>query len=182
MNIKKTAVVIAAIVLSATLARATLIDLTPGGFDLTQPFPIVVQRFFGQYGPNGLQNIAGANIVNGHVIWSPFTLFGDDHFDLTLNDPSGTSGTVGWDLNGTGYHLRYVFAESTSFIGHLYGHLYAVPGLERFAGDGFVEIADEIPLLAVTFTGSNTVPDTGSTLAMLSIAIGILGLYRRVQA
>ena len=177
MNMKKTAVVIAAIVLSATLAHANLIDLTPGGFDLTQTFPTVVANFFAQYRPNRMQNIAGTNIINGQVIWSPFTVFGGDRFDITLN-PTATGADVDWNLTGTGYDLQFVIAESSALI----AHLYAVRGMEEYVGDGFVEIDGAIPFVGITFAGRNTIPDTGSTLAMLSIAIGILGLYRRVQA
>jgi len=178
MNMKKTAVVIAAIVISATLAHANLIDLTPGGFDLTKPWPQVVANFFEQYSFERMQNIAGANIkINGQLKWSTYTVFGDDRFDITLN-PTATGADVDWDLTGTGYHLQFVFAESSAYI----AHLYAVRGMEEFVGDGFVEIDGAIPFVGITFTGRNTIPDTGSTLAMLSIAIGILGLYRRVQA
>src|SRR5262249_23750191 len=152
---------------SATLARATLIDLTPGGFNLTQRFPPVVANFFAQYlpGPHGLQNIAGANIVNGVPEWSPFTIFGSDRFSLALN-AFGTGADVGWDLSGTGFHLRFVFVESSALI----ANLYAVPGIEQITGDGFVEIDGVIPLLAVTFAGRNGVADTGSTLTLMGIA------------
>jgi hypothetical protein len=175
VNIKKTAVVIAAIVLSETLARANLIDLTPGGFDLTKPLPTVVQDFFGRYGikDGTMQNLAGANIVNGQPVWSPFTLFNNDHFGLTLN-ADGTGAEVNWNLIGTGFHSLFVFVESSALI----ANLYLVPGQEQFVGDGFVEVNGTIPIAATTFTGTDHVPDTGSTLAMLSIAIGILGLYR----
>jgi len=166
---KKTALVIAAIVLSATLARANLIDLTPGGFDLTKPFPTVVQQFFGQYGvrPGTMQNLAGANIVNGQPVWSPFTPFGPPNFGLTLN-PSGTGANVGWNLFGTGFRGLFVFVESSRLI----ANLYAIPGRFQFNGDGFVEIDGTIPILGVTFAGKSAVPDGGSTLMMLGIAVG----------
>jgi len=175
--VKKITAVIAAVLLSASLTRANLIDLTPGGFDLTQPFPIAVQQFFARYG-EGMQNLAAASVVNGQVQWSPFTPFGDDHFDLALN-PGGTSANVGWDLTGTGFHELFVFVESLALI----GNLYAVPGMEQFTGDGFAEINGTIPLLAVTFTGSNRTPDTGSTLALMGIAtVAVFFLHRRVRA
>ena len=68
----------------AGTVHATLIDLTPGGFDFHQPLPTVVSNFFGQYGLN-MQNIAGFNIVNGQPAWSPFTIFGSDRFSLAIN-------------------------------------------------------------------------------------------------
>ena len=48
-----------------------------------------------------------------------------------------TSAAVGWDLLGTGYRLRFVLAEDTQ---DLFGHLYAVRGLERFLGNWLIKI------------------------------------------
>ena len=157
---KKATAVLAALLLSATLGRATLIDLTPGGFDLTQPWPEAVLRFFGFY--NGMQYIAGANIVDGHPDWSPFTLFGPEEFSMTLDGPSAAD--VGWNLSGTGFHLQYVFVE-------------------RFIGNGSVEIDGTIPLLGVVFAGSDEVPDAGYTLMLFGIAItAVVFLHRRYQS
>ena len=149
-----------------SIARANLIDLTPGGFDLTQPFPTVVEKFFASYGH--MQNIAGANIVNGVPVWSPFTIFGDDHFDIT----PGTSGAdVSWDLTGTGYRGLFVFVESSS---ELIGNLYVMPWKQRFSSTGFIDNGPAT-IDGVTFTGTNLpVPDAGSTLAMMGL--GLLGL------
>ena len=48
--------------------------------------------------------------------------------------------------------------------------------------DGFGEIDGTIPLLAVTFTGKNTVPDGGPTLAIMGIAIvAFLFLYSVIE-
>ena len=150
---------------AVSVARANLIDLTPGGFDLTQPFPTVVEKFFESYGH--MQNIAGANIVNGVPVWSPFTIFGDDHFSISL----GTSGAdVSWDLTGTGYRSLFVLVESSDLI----GNLYAIPWRQRFSGTGLVDDGSA-RIDGVTFTGTNLpVPDAGSTLAMMGF--GLLGL------
>lgn len=170
----KTKLLIAIIALCVTAsAHANLIDLTPGGFDLTQPFPVVVANFFRNYG-HGMQNIAGALVVNGQPEWSPFTLFGDDQFDLTLN-PEGTGADVGWDLSGTGYHLRFVFVESSDLL----AHLYAVRGGELLTGDGFIEIDGMTPILAATFAGGNMTPEGGSTLVLMGLGFVALFFWQR---
>jgi hypothetical protein len=73
--------------LSASIAHANLIDLTPGGFNLVEPWPDPVAQFFEQIAC-GTEFLAGANINGNQVYWSPFTIFGDDHFDI---DPNGTT-------------------------------------------------------------------------------------------
>ena len=164
------AIVFALIVASAPCSKGNLIDLTPGGFDLTQPFPTVVEKFFESYGH--MQNLAGANIVNGVPVWSPFTIFGDDHFSISL----GTSGAdVGWDLTGTGYRSLFVFVESSDLI----GNLYAMPWRQRFSGTGLIDDGSA-RIDGVTFTGTNLpVPDAGSTLAMMGIGLMGLCFYTR---
>jgi hypothetical protein len=170
----KATVVIAIIFITTSFVCANLIDLTPGGFDLTQPFPTAVANFFARYVPGGMENIAGANIVNGQPVWSPFTPFGSDHFGLMLN-VNGTGAKADWNLFGTGFHSMFVFVESSALM----ANLYRVPCADQFAGDGFVEIDDTIPLLAVTFTGADSVPDTGSTLTLLGIGVlGLCSLYK----
>ena len=67
----------------------------------------------------GMELLAGANIVNGQPVWSPFTRFGDDRFNITLN-ANGTSSDVGWDLTGTGFRGLFVFVESDELIANLY--------------------------------------------------------------
>ncbi len=172
----KTKIVILLCALVGTV-HATLIDLTPDGFSYLDPWPTVVSNFFGDYGL-GLQNLAGANIVNNQPVWSPFTIFGNDHFSLEMN-ALGTGADVSWDLTGTQYHLRFVLAEGSDYL----AHLYAVRGRELFEGDGFVTIDGTTRITGgITFAGSNTIPDSGTTLALMSI--GLLGLFfftRRIR-
>lgn len=166
-NSMKTKLILGALILSTSIAHATLIDLTPGGFNLSDPWPTPVIQFFGYYGQS-LENLAGANINGNQVDWSPFTPFGEDHFDINLNQPFAN---VGWDLTGTGARLRYVFAESDQLI----AHLYAVRGFEMFSGSGEVTIDGEIPLIAITFAGSfGSVPDSGYTIILMVIGLSVI--------
>ena len=109
------------------------------------------------------------------MVWSPFTIFGSDRFSII---PQGPDGTVSWDLTGTGYRLNFVLVESNEFI----ANLYRVSGLERFAGNGSITINGVIPIDAVVFAGTNRVPDTGSALALMGIAVGaVFFLHRRIK-
>lgn len=173
-NTMKTKIVILLCALAGTV-HATLIDLTPDGFSYLDPWPTVVSNFFGQF-TLGLHDIAGANIVNNQPVWSPFTIFGDDHFSLTMN-AAGTGADVSWDLTGTQYHLRFILAEGSDYL----AHLYAVRGQELFAGDGFITIDGSTPLRAGTFAGSNTIPDSGSTLALMASSLLCLFFYFKIK-
>jgi protein with PEP-CTERM/exosortase system signal len=171
---KKTTAVIAAVLLSASLTRANLIDLTPGGFDLSGPLPQPVLQFF--RGP--IANLlAGGNVENGSFVWSPFTPFGPGNFSVNLN-AALTGADVGWNLNGTGtppFFGTYVFVESSELV----ANLYRIPAAQRFEGEGSVEINGVIHPIGITFFGKNSIPDTGSTLLMLGCAVGAIVLLRR---
>lgn len=159
------------LIATTTLAHANLIDR--GTFDLTQPFPQVLVDFFAGYGGHQ-QNIAGVNLINGQLKWSPFTIFNTDHFSLTLD------GSTSWNLSGTGWRLAWVFVEGFN-NGTPFAELFSVRGKELFEGNGDVFIDNgNIPWLAVTFVGRTGVPDTGSTLVMLSGAVVIVILLSRM--
>jgi hypothetical protein len=169
---KKTTIVLAAILLSATLAHANLIDLTPGGFDFNQPWPQPVLYFFGNVGLR-FEQLAGANITNGQVIWSPFEPFGDNLFDITLHS-GGTGADVAWNLTGTGFFYPFVLVESAALKGNLYR--------AQFPGDfdtAFVEIDGTTPPDGITFFGVTSVPDAGSTLMLLAVAMATVIFLRR---
>ena len=58
-------------------------------------------QFFNQFdNGNGFQFLAGANIQDGQVVWSPFTIFGSDNFGIILQDPANAQ--VSWNLTNTG--------------------------------------------------------------------------------
>jgi hypothetical protein len=115
-------------------AHANLIDLTPGAFNINEPWPQPVIQFFShQFGNgNGFQFLAGANIKDGQVVWSPFTIFGSDNFGIILQDPANAQ--VSWNLTNTGgYFLQYVLLEGANGIDNLYG--LRGPGFQ-FEGGG----------------------------------------------
>jgi hypothetical protein len=61
---------------SAQQTHATLIEVTPGGFNIDQnPPPIFFEVL-------ALPSLAGANINGTQVVWSPFEPFGRTSFPL----------------------------------------------------------------------------------------------------
>jgi hypothetical protein len=168
----KTAILI--LLATVSLARANLIDLTPGGFDETQPYPQAfwqfIERefykritFFDAAHPTGWDSMYGA--LNGGTYFST---------DLPGNPGPGTN--VSWDFTTLpGWSMSIILVE-----GELWGHLYGVRNAFKFT-----DLGDEITLhhgvniQSIAFYGRNPdsapVPDTGSTLALM--ASGLLGLF-----
>lgn len=146
-----------------SIARANLIDL--GGFNINDPLPPFAQQFF------RTPLIAGANIINGQVVWSPFTLFGPDQFSLTPTSP--TTATTSWDLSNTnGYQLRFVLVEGINGE----DELFRTNG--RGLIMGFGDLFNLTDIQAVNYAGSNVVPDSGTTWELLAMGVGCLIIFR----
>jgi|tagenome__1003787_1003787.scaffolds.fasta_scaffold20405520_2 hypothetical protein len=159
-------------------AHGNLIDLTPGGFNINEPWPQPVIQFFNQFdNGNGFQFLAGANIQDGQVVWSPFTIFGSDNFGISLQDPANAQ--VSWNLTNTGgYFLQYVLLEGANGIDNLYG--LRGPGFQ-FEGGGLVTIDGLTTIQAITFAGTNLVPETVNTGWLLFFAVGGLLLTYKLR-
>ena len=158
-------------------AHANLIDLTPGAFNINEPWPQPVIQFFShQFGNgNGFQFLAGANIKDGQVVWSPFTIFGSHNFGIILQDPANAQ--VSWNLTNTeGYFLQYVLLEGANGIDNLFG--LRGPGFQ-FEGGGLVTIDGLTAIQAIIFAGPNLVPETLNTGLLLFFAVsGLLLTYK----
>jgi hypothetical protein len=154
----------------AQSAHATLIDLTPGGFNINQPWPEPVLQFFKHVGRNDFQYLAGANIDGGQVVWSPFTIFGSDNLGIVLQDPPNAQ--ISWNLTNTGgYFLHYVLLEGANGIDNLY--TLRGPGF-RFEGGGPVTIDGLTTIQSIIFAGTNIVADSGASLSLFVCAAAVL--------
>lgn len=153
-------------------AQASLIDLTPGGYNENSP-PPVVNQFWDQFFISGMNFIAGAVVRNGQIQWSPFTVFGSANFNLTMNGPNGVAG---WDILGTGYRVRYVWVQSW---GVRIDNLYLVNGPDHYFSFNDLLTANGITNVgAVTFAGNNgSLPDGGSTAALMGMGLLAMGVY-----
>jgi hypothetical protein len=166
----KTKLIISALALASS-AHATLIDLTPGGFNINGPWPQPVIQFFNQFGRgNGFQYLSGANIEGGQVGWSPFTIFGSDNFGIIL--PDAANAQVSWNLTNTGgYFLQYVLLEGANGIDNLYG--LRGSGFQ-FEGGGPVTIDGLTATQSIIFAGTNIVADSGASLSLFVCAAAVL--------
>jgi hypothetical protein len=164
-KIMKTKTVILTLIATTSFARANLIDLTPNGYNIDNPWPLVVTQFFDNYQRDQI-NLAGANITGNQVTWSPFTIFGDDFFNIT---PNGATANVSWDLANAqgGYHVGFVLIETNDRI----SHLYQVPSPDWFSGGGLVTADNVVDITSITFAGSNMIPDD------LNVGLMFLGTF-----
>jgi VPDSG-CTERM motif len=172
-NMKLKLVLISILLGCISSVHATLIDLTPGGFAWNNR-PPVFERFLFDWNHRTTSIIAGANINGSTVNWSPFTLFGPNNFSI---NPEGPNADVGWNLTNTdGYFMQYIWVTGEGDSSQITDHLYRVDSLTRFEGNGFVIIDGFDTITSMVFLGTNTVPDTGTTLFLFGIGlIGLIG-------
>lgn len=97
----------------------------------------------------------------------------------------GANATITWDLATSGFQLSYVLVKdgrdsnTKLFLYHLYG----VTADQVFDSNGgqFVTVNGSKGISHISFfgtAGSPAVPDGGSTVAMLSLALTGIGLIR----
>ena len=154
----------------AGTVHANLIDLTPGGFDLTQSYPPeffdFINRefyhritFFDAAHPTGWDSMFGA-------------LNGGTYFNTSLIGNPEPTANVSWDFTTLpGWSMSLLLIE-----GGLWAHLYGVGG--RFdtvdLGD-LVTLHDDVDISSLAFYGRNPdsapVPDSGSTFALMGIGL-----------
>jgi VPDSG-CTERM motif len=168
-------IIVSGALLASSVANAILIDLTPGGFAWNNR-PAVFDKFLRDWNHEVTTLIAGANINGTTVNWSPFTLFGPANFSIV---PQGPNTNVSWNLTNTdGYFMQYIWVTSEGGPGQVTDNLYRVRGA-RFEGDGSVIIDGFKTITSIVFLGTNTIPDTGTTLLLFGLALGIMIIVRR---
>jgi hypothetical protein len=123
----------------ASNAHAALVDLTPGGFSKNKPPPVWVWLLTTQ------SQIAGANIINNQVEWSPFEPLGPKQFSII---PFGAKAVITWDTVGTGYSFQFLLLEGNNGRANIYGRTDDIP-----VGLGFVTIDIISEIQAITFYG-----------------------------
>ena len=107
------------------------------------------------------------------------------HFTATLTN-GGADATITWDLATTGFQLSYVLVKDGREGGRgpfLY-HLYGVTADEVFNSDGdqLITINGRKGISHISFfgiAGTPPVPDRGSTVALLGLAMLGIGMARR---
>jgi len=156
-------------------AKASLIDLTPGGFSNLNPPPAVIDWEQPPYGHDSFK-MAFEDIRNGG---SPLYL-GPPLFNTT--PLGGTTATFSWDLTGTPYFFNYLFVGTGP---DAWENMYQVSPDQQKVGEAVITINDLYAINGIGIYGFPAVatptPDAGSTLMMLAFsAICMVGLARKV--
>ena len=118
----KTKIIILLLVLVSS-ARATLIDLTPGGFNGNNP-PQVVTDWINTYFPPDQPPL----VLNPP--WQAFTVTG-------LGTPNGT---ISWDLSQSHTTFQWLFVYGQNENGIWFGNFYEVTPDSWIRGDGTITI------------------------------------------
>lgn len=172
---------IALLALIPGIAPGSLIDLTPGGFDPGNPFPLVFNQWLG-HKPGQFKNYQFfdsmyAQPANGFPAgWVSLfgALNGGTYFfaDIDVTGPVPTT-TISWDFTGTDFYLKFVLAD-----GFERSNLFAVPYLQRLESSGTIVIDGIDNIQNLSFYGNipgTTIPDAGSTIGLFFI--GLASLY-----
>jgi hypothetical protein len=170
---------IAILTLVPSIAFGSLIDLTPGGFNVNDPFPEAFTKFIVTVnaGPRTIMFFDSfyTSPTNGFPTgWvSQYgALHGGDFIHIDLTGPVPVT-TFAWDFGDSGFYLTNVLTE-----GDAWAHLYGIGAGTRFTGEGTITLNGIIDINSIAFYGKNInqgVPDTGTTLGLF--VIGLLGLF-----
>ena len=141
---------------------------TNGGGSYQPTFLPATSQYLGKFN-------SGGGIEDGAIDISAY---------VTINVVSPNSWVVTWNLTGSGFTLDGVLIKDGNVQGQgmLY-RFYGVSADETLVGKGTVTFDDPRRSIShITFFGSpggNGVPDGGTTVMLLGVALGALGMARR---
>lgn len=131
--------------------------------------------------------LLGAAVVNGGATGDFLLLAGAtaEFYDFTFNPLPGTGADV-WFIPSAGvaFHLDSVVIDQQNAIGISLRGLGVVtaPGFEPTPGTFFFSMQGQDGDQSFSFSAGNTVPDAGSSMALLGLTILGLGAFSRRQA
>jgi hypothetical protein len=177
---KKIKLITMVLALVPSIAFGSLIDLTPGGFNVNDPFPEAFTKFIVTVnaGPRTIMFFDSfyTSPTNGFPTgWvSQYgALHGGDFISfIDFTGPSPVT-TFSWDFGDSGFYLTNILAE-----GDAWAHLYGVGAGIRFIGEGTITLNGIVDINSIAFYGKNInqgVPDSGTTLGLFMI--GLVSLY-----
>jgi len=103
-------------------------------------------------------------------------MFGPDNFKIAPQQPDAFTT---WNLTDTsGYFLQYISVSGFGPDNQITDNLYRVTGRDIFNSSGFVTINGQRSTTSIVFYGTNIVPETVNTGALLLAAIAILLTYK----
>jgi hypothetical protein len=119
-------------------------------------------------------------------VWDNSGAVDSSHFNVTYNftGTDALTATISWDLTGTGFLLNYVLVKDGSAPGGgaFYYALYPVSADEGLMGSGTVQVnanaSRNISHISFFGTEGGTVPDGGTTAALLGLGLSGLAALR----
>jgi hypothetical protein len=141
---------------------------TNGGGSYQPTFLPATSQYLGKFERNG-------PIENGAIDIASY---------VTINVVTGNTWVVEWNLTGSGFTLDGLLVKDGNVQGSgmLY-RFYGVSADETLIGKGTVTFDDPVKNIShITFFGSpggNGVPDGGTTVMLLGVALAALGMARR---
>jgi hypothetical protein len=186
LKLKMKMIILSACVCSAWTAQASLIDLGTVTFPLGDDASM--QRFHqlsGQLAQQTLLVDAAHGWFNQNQDyydgWLNGALNGADYFGTDLFGRDTDSANISWNLTGEphGFFMTMILVEGWVDNEHTYAHFYSVPWDNLFASQNeTVSLPDNITIHSIAFCGSNTIPDTGPTLLLATIALMAVLMFK----
>lgn len=183
MNKTKTYLLMAlALIAFAIPSRADLIDLGQRSLTTVLGNPTAEQAFIEMDQSLAAGSLTYLNKFDADGSFDNGGSVDQSHFTATLMN-GGADATITWDLATSGFELSYVLVKDgrEAHGGFLY-HLYGVTPDQVFNSNGgqFVTINGSKGISHISFFGSPgaPVPDGGSTVAMLGLALAGLAVAR----
>jgi hypothetical protein len=183
--------------LSAQSTIAGLIDLGGWNWSTVTGFPAPLDNLFSLEGRHRIFFFDEARVIpsigtDGQIhqwhgwvslygVLNGGTLFTTD---LIENDPTPNA-IVSWDFADTGYAMRWLDIFGTDADGNAWEHIYRVNGhraINQFSGN--LALNGEVNIGSIAFYGATpglSVPDTTNPLALLVIALFLLGIAKRLN-
>jgi hypothetical protein len=149
-------------------ARATLIDLTPGGFSPLNPPQVYIDWVNNNFGHNAF-GIA-YETPSG---WVPGFL-GPPLF--TSTSLGGSTAALSWNLTGTPYSMGWVFVGGPDGI----VNMYQVSLDQMLSGEGLITINGIYNITGIGIYGPVRIstPDGGTTLVLFGLAVACIFCVR----
>jgi hypothetical protein len=166
-------------------ARATLIDLTPGGFSSYNQ-PEQFTQFLSLWNQRVFTFFDEARVLSPYHGW--VSQYGDLDGGISFQtnlfalDPTQVA-EVSWDFTDlAGYSMSRLLIFGVDANGDPWEHLYAVPRKFNISDIGNVTLHEGVNIGSISFFGrtpTSPVPDTGSTLGLFGLGLGAFAFLRK---
>jgi hypothetical protein len=148
--------------------------------------PEALERIFNHGRVQPLVGVFGPAVTSQDVyIWGPYAL-GPEHTGVTSDlpgNPPTNSGTFAWDFPNTPNNLFFPRVTAVAIYGgtdNFIFQLFDVTGTNRFKGEVHFTLPGNSPINQAYLFGHITLPDTGTTAALLLLALTTLLFSRRL--